>query len=154
MIISTINNELPLSILSMERGHGSFITIDLASKINSLTKYHLWIYLTDWYFLDLKDNNILLTSELVEEIHNEKFFKEFISSQMKSVVFKNKKVIEFLFSNETVLVLEANLDEYELDDEMFFFFKDSIEVISYSIKNGITYENPKEALFKRRDFLG
>ena len=109
MIISTINSELPLNILSMEKGHGSFLTINLKSEQDTLMEYHIWVYLTDWHFLDLKNKKILLTCETVEEKHNEIFFK-------------NKNVIEFLFSNKIKLILEANLDEYDMEDEMFFFF--------------------------------
>jgi len=124
---------LPFEVISVKKGHGSFIQFDLNSiKGTSKNNIELLIYLTYWRFINENNQEILNSDEITLDYNNGVF--EIIKlTQIKSIKLLSNKSIEIIFSNSIVLILTADLAEYEEDDDLFMcFIKRENKVISYS----------------------
>ena len=145
MNTNIVNTYLPLYIKNIKKSHGTFITIDLAGTINSVTaSLHLWVYLTDWSFIKEGETKTIANSKTIDNDN----FKDLCScliNNIKLVKFtiKSKNMIEFSFDNHYKLILVANLDDYFEDDDLFMLFDDLNDiVICYSPLHSLYIEKP------------
>jgi len=131
---------LPLTVIKIDKGVGSFITINLKDNIQN-KKFYLWIYLTDWEIIDIDSKKVLLNSDNISDLYYKTIFQKFIGTTLNQVFIIEQGYLEFVFDNKLKIVLMSNLNYYDLEDDLFMFFDNYQNIIiSYSIKNNIYIE--------------
>ncbi len=142
MDINIMDTYLPLYITNIKKGHGSFITIDLCETQNPDTSYlHLWIYLTDWYFIKEGATKSILDFATVADDNFKDLSSVLLNNRLREFKILYKDMIELVFDNNFRLILVADLDCYAEDDDLFMLFDDMKNiVISYSPSKALYIE--------------
>lgn len=132
-----LTKQLPLNILNVKKGEGSFLQFDLEAVSLPSCIYMLWVYLSDWIIT--LDNNQILNCEDIEENKYNKVLNLFINEKLLNIDKVNSQIV-LKFSKNLEIILTANLDAYEKDDDLFMFYICKSQVISYSLEKGFYIE--------------
>ena len=143
-IINIALSYLPIVVWRSVKGAGSFLTFDMGDVIeetrgkSSLSKrgdLHLWIYLCDWVLFH-DGQEILNSAEEDNEIF-ETHLKNITGLPLISVKeVSTESSVEFGFGENYKLLVTANTDAYETDDDLFILYIFGKPEISYSLEKG------------------
>lgn len=133
-MIDIFKEVLPIDIKSVTKGYGSFITLDFKQKKTNKKPDHLWVYLCSWSLF--KGDVMILSSDDEDESKHIKCFNQMADISFVSAELIDRDIFTFYFSDDFKLILKADVVNYEKDDEMFLFYYNDCNILSYSFQEG------------------
>jgi len=143
-LIGLVSSFFPVQIWRAQKGAGSFLTLDMGGVIEKKRKngtlkevgeLHLWVYLSDWV-LSRDGIEILNSSEEDEKVYEVVLNSLNGSSLVSTKENSNNRSVEFKLNNGCSLSVMANTDIYDAGDDLFVFYINDKETISYSLDKG------------------
>ena len=153
MSIDQNKNEIALPIgaevLSAKKGQGSFLTFDLRDVDNfpcskEKPDFMLWVYLVDWEIYE--EGTRLLDCDVIDEKSYYEVLQKFNGIKLVRVdIDVDESSIQFVFEGNMLIILEADLESYTSEDELFMLFDYGQDtVVSFSPDRGIYCESSKQ----------
>ncbi|MDM3871790.1 hypothetical protein QSV34_10550 [Porticoccus sp. W117] len=121
------SNALPTNIQKIDKGIGSFLTIDTALV-------SLWVYLCDWSFTI--NGSEILSSDVQDEEVFEKILTPLSEEYLASIKISGENSIVLSFSQGYELSIFANFEEYDGEDDLLIAFFKKGEPLAYSPERG------------------
>lgn len=128
---------------NIKKGVGTFVTLEIGDEIKPGTGHlHVWVQYAAWS-LEHRGREILSSSHHVDDYREalaqlDGKFLQGISAQSTDA-----PGVSLRFSDEYELWINADLEEYDTDDDMVSFFEGDGRIVSVSAGSGV-YEEPPE----------
>lgn len=147
--LSVLHSRLPTPpIWAAYRRVGSFIYFNMGERVEVTSpqrpshyvgKLILVVHLCHWKLFD--DDKEVLNSYCEDDNIYETVFSNLIEQQITKIKKVNTTTIRISFSKNWHVVLEADLDFYEKENELFYCYKtqENEDTISYSVERGFYF---------------
>lgn len=126
-------------IWEVKRVHGSILSLDIGSNASGLSPCCLTIYMSDWVLCH-NDQVILDCMDIDGSLYNEALVDLCGKRIVKIEKTEGQHEIKICIDEGYCFILKANLDFYEVSDELFFLIQDGKPSISYRVDRGFSFE--------------
>lgn len=134
-ILAELRDQFPARVVKIDPYFGSFIRFDMIDNNGSSMSVHL--YLCDWEFLE---NSVTLATSNSDSETWRSILGSLVQSEFIDLVQQNENCLKLLFESGRSIVVNANLDEYECDDDLLWITL-SDHIVAYSPKSGFIKES-------------
>ena len=140
--IRTLSSLLPSKVIKAQRGLGSFVTLDVEQisnhNANRRSSIHFWIYLCAWRLFE--GTVCLLDSSDTDDAKFEQILSALVGLELLDIEEAEENQLTFYFAEEKSLQLQADLSEYEPEDDLLIVYLNEEETISYNTAEGFYAE--------------